>query len=272
VSDFDTDFDEFLTKQGLDEDELTMDEFHEQLEDFNLQSSLEREKQNAALASKVATAATTEALSAAQTQAKELGAALQTATTDPERERINKEYMTTAALIGDLETALPFEGQDDDALAASLEDREVTLEEARETFAQFKTKESDPSLPRSARYRRAERAERDALAAVVGAKNEQRRRQDKSAYVKASEQLLASMTARKVEDLKAVNMNELRKELWGRVSVAEGNFLLEQRRRELEANTPPEFVKQARQEAEAEYQSRLEADALVVADQHLRKV
>jgi len=55
------------------------------------------------------------------------------------------------------------------------------------------------------------------------------------------------------------------------VPIGEANFLLEQRRRELNADTPPEFTRQAREEAEAEFASRLEADALLIADQHVGK-
>jgi hypothetical protein len=209
-------------------------------------------------------------LAAAQTRAKELEAALQSAATDPEREQIAKEHTATAALIDDLKTALPFEDRDDDALTEAFEDAEVAYEEAQERFAEFKAKESDPSLPRSARYRRARRKELDALAAKDAVKKEQRRRQDKAGYIKAREQLLASMTAGKVADQKAKNLSELQEELRGRVPIGEANFLLEQRRRELNSNTPPEFTKKAREEAEAEYQLGLDGTALVT-DQHWGK-
>jgi hypothetical protein len=211
-------------------------------------------------------------VAAAKVVAEQLASALHSAATDPERERIAKEHTATVALIADLETALPFEGRDDDALTEAFEDAEVAYEEAQEAFAAFKEKEgASPDQPHSARYRRARRKEFDALAAKDAVTREQRRRQDKAGYIKAREQLLASVSARKIEDAKAKNLYDLAEEMRGRVPIREQNFLLEQRRRELAANPPAEFTKKAREEAEAEYASRLEANALSMADQHVTR-
>jgi chromosome segregation protein len=263
MSEFDQEFEAFLDRQGLVEEDLSMEEFREQLEDFKLQSQLESEKK--AAAARTAAAATTprREIEAARARAKELETALQMAP-ESERVKIVAEHKATQELIEDRETALPFIGQDDAALAASLEDAELAYEEATERLASLKAKERELTRP-SVRYRRAQRAEQDALAAVLAANKEQIRRRDMAAHARAKEQLLASVEARKLEEFKVNSLNELRGELWGQVTVADANFYLEQRRRELDANPPPEFIQRARQEAEAEYESTAEANSLYVA-------
>ena len=77
-----------------------------------------------------------------------------------------------------------------------------------------------------------------------------------AAYARAKEGTLVSMTDRKVKEQKANKLEEVKGELWGSgVTIDEASFLLQQKQRELDANLPPEFLKKAREEAEAEYKA-----------------
>jgi hypothetical protein len=145
MSDFDTEFNEFLEKQGLNEDDLSVEEHREQLDDFALENQLARQteeaKFNERMVRGVNKAKANEELGGLQKRADEIAKELLGMDQgDPwnssRRDELFEEIQKIGPRIDNLKAAAPFVHLSDEALAREVEESNLRTEDLR---AQAKT-------------------------------------------------------------------------------------------------------------------------------------
>lgn len=256
ISDYNEQFDEFLEKQGLNEDDLSYDEFKEQLDDFNLESDLarqnERAEQQKVVKRESDKAVLTKDIQTLEQRIAELKEELEKPRGEDFREDeahrldLKAEMMRLGPRLEELRLHLPFAGVSDDELVQMIEDRTIKSE----TLSNQARRAADPRFEGSPTLaaklkREAEVASRATAEAEVVRQHRQLKQQALAATVQIAEKKAENdrRDANTLERIRIGRDPRARLEIQRKAADAAQAILDEQRRQALEriANAQPKL-------------------------------